>query len=321
MSATGSERLRAQAAAGLADGLPPDAVTARLAATADDTVRAALAAAEAELGPPPAPYAWLALGSHGRREPSLASDQDHALVLGDDAPAAYEHAQVLATRVADALTALGLPPCTGGYMAGRWCHTMPEWQRIVRRWVSVPEPQAVVEAEVFLDLRAVAGGLDVTPLTDALTAGGRHQLFLTHLARATARFEPPRVPFGRLRHDHEGRVDLKHDGISAVVLVARLNAIAAGSGARSTPDRLDAAVAGGTMSPSSAARCAWAFRFMSRLRLRAQLRALDRGEPPGHSVLLRELNPTERAALHRAYDVVRDAVSTTALHHRADVLG
>src|SRR5690606_32265547 len=116
-------------------------------ATAEDVGRVATALtdavtvrvlelAEAELGPAPAPWAWVALGSAAREELTLRGDQDHAMVLADEADPEDPWWGAVAERVTDALEACGLERCDGDVMATnpRWRKRVQDWQVQFARW-------------------------------------------------------------------------------------------------------------------------------------------------------------------------------------------
>lgn len=106
------------------------------------TSRLLLLAAE-RLGPPPYAYAWLALGSHGRGEQLLSSDQDSALTYGGPRLAPGDpdvYFGQLAERVVDGLALAGIPRCAGGYMATEWRHPLETLTGQFERWVNDPRP-------------------------------------------------------------------------------------------------------------------------------------------------------------------------------------
>jgi len=272
-------------------------------------VRRLIELSRAELGPPPCPYAWLAIGSGGRMEQSLYTDQDHAIVYADQLAAA-DYFGALAGRVTAGLAAAGLHRCPGGYMADRWHLPLTRCRELFRSWVDLPEPPALVEAELFMDFRRVDGELDPAPLDAVLRKGSRVPQFLVGMARAAVRFPPPLRFTGRIRDEH-GEVDLKRAGLAGVVLLARLYALLAGSMARSTPDRLAAACSAGTLSDEGAAALAEAYRFLAEVRMRAQLREVAAGNEPTNRVRLADLTPEERNRLRCALKTVRQLQRAT----------
>ena len=306
-----AHEIAATAEALFAGGVEPGRI-ARVIASLDDALTGKLLQlAEAELGPPPCPYAWLVLGSEGRMEQVLLSDQDNALVYLEDTAEARAYFEMLAGRVVAGLLQAGFPPCPGGYMATNWCRPLAAWQDIFRQWIQTPEAQALLEAEVFLDFRHVHGELSPAPLNQILLTGAGRQLFLVQLARAATKFSPPLGPFGRIRTDG-GSVDLKRGGIAAIVLLARLYALAARSLARSTLERLEAAAQAGTLSRGGAEALADAFRYLTHLRLREQLRRLAAGGQPDNRVPFGGLSPLEQRRLRDALRTVVELQRATA---------
>jgi CBS domain-containing protein len=304
-----AEGIAATAESLLAGGLEPVRIARVIASLNDALTRRLVHLAEAELGEPPCDYAWLALGSEGRMEQVLLSDQDNALAFADASEEARRYFEALAERVVGGLLRAGFPPCPGGYMATNWSLSLDEWRRRFGGWVAVPGPQALLEAEVFLDFRPVSGELSLAPLDEALLEGGRRPLFLAQFARVATKFAPPVGRLGRIR-SIGGQVDLKRGGIAAIVLLARLHALAAGSTARSTLERLRHAAAGGALSTQASDELADAFRLLMRIRLREQLRMRAAGRAPEDRVPLGDLSPLERRWL-------RDALQTVALAQRS----
>jgi CBS domain-containing protein len=305
-----AEMVEAQVAAGV-EAAEVGRIVSRLS---DALVRRLLRAAEAALGPPPCPYAWIVLGSEGRREQALLTDQDNALVYAEESAVAATYFAALAERGVAGLLAASFPPCPGGYMATNWHRPVAAWVELFRGVVARPEPAALVQAATFFDFRAVAGDLALDPLEEEVRRAGREGIFLAHLARAALGFTPP---LGLLRHirAEEGGVDLKRGGIAPIVALARVYALEAGSPARPTLERLAAAARAGTLSGEGAATLAEAFRFLLRLRLEGQLRALRAGEPPGNRVRLEELSPLERVHLKEVFLALREIQEATALRY------
>ncbi|WP_105318223.1 DUF294 nucleotidyltransferase-like domain-containing protein [Thermus tenuipuniceus] len=275
----------------------------------DALIRRLVREAEAALGPPPVAYAFLVFGSEGRREQALLTDQDNALVLEGKGHEAYF--QALGERVVGGLIRAGIPECKGGYMATRWRKTLGEWQETFRRWMEAPEPQALLETQIFFDLRKAAGSLSLRPLEETILEGSRKGIFLYHLAQASLEFRPPLGLFGRVRTE-EGFVDLKRHAIAPIVALARLYALMAGSLAKGTVERLKVAAEGGTLSPEGAERLEEAFRFFFSLRLKHQLKALEQGGEVSNRVLWSSLSPGERRKALEGFRAIAEIQESTA---------
>lgn len=299
--------LREATAELLDSGADPLDVTQSVAAVNDALTTRLLRLAESRLGEPPYAYSWLALGSHGRGEQVLSSDQDSALAYGgprrrDTDADAYFGA--LASTVVDGLARAGIPRCTGGFMATTWRRPLDDYVVSFSRWVDSPVPAELLQAEVFLDVRPVHGDLDVGRLHGILEAGGRRGGFMLQMARAAVTFRPPMVIGRHVRTEH-GNLDVKRSGTAAIVLLARLYALAAGSAARTTPLRLEAAREAGTLSVSGVESLLDAYRLLTGLRLRHQVDQAAAGVVPDNLVALARLSPSDRRRLLAALRTVR----------------
>lgn len=289
-------------------------VTQAVAHANDVLTSRLLTLAEERLGPPPYAYSWLALGSHGRGEQVLSSDQDSALTFGGPRLGPGEpddYFARLAEPVVEGLATAGIPRCTGGYMATEWRQPLATLTGYFERWVDDPLPSALLKAEIFLDVRPVHGDLDVSRLDEILVAGGRRGTFLKHMAAATVTFRPPVVILGHLHTDH-GWLDIKKSGTAAIVLLARLYALAAGTNARTTELRLRAAGAAGTLSRDGVEQLVTAYRTLTGLRLRHQVEQVQRGEPVDNRVRVGDLSSADRRAVREAIRTVRVMQEITA---------
>src|SRR5215218_8319802 len=167
-------------------GSPAGQVT-RFLASAHDALYVRVARdGEAALGPPPCPYALLVLGSGARREPTLGSDQDHALVLADDAPPGADGwFAALAEHLAATLERCGLVRCPGNIMATNPARRVPlgAWQEQFIRWMEEPEEDAVLAAATYFDAE--------TPLRRIAGQAAGNRRFLGRLAVAALWRRPP----------------------------------------------------------------------------------------------------------------------------------
>jgi CBS domain-containing protein len=300
----------------LEGGLEANTIAGFVGRLGDALLRRILSWAEADLGPAPAPYAWLEFGSEGRMEQTLLTDQDNALVYGDDGAARRDWFQGLAERVGTDLVAAGFPECPGGYMARNWNGPLAEWTERFRGWMEVPNPEALLVASIFFDFRRVGGTLDLEPLETTLMTARHKTRFLRLFAGASMEYHPPPRFLLRLRGD-SSVIDLKAHGVSPIVFLARCFGLEAGTRGRSTAERLDAAARAGLIDEEQRATLLEALRFVLGLRLRRQLEALSRGTPMTPKVALSELGAIERTRLSEAFRAVGSWHELAKHHYQA----
>jgi CBS domain-containing protein len=297
--------VKEMASALLSGGLDALVIAGFVSRLNDALVKRILSWAEEELGPPPAPYAWVVLGSEGRMEQTLLTDQDNAIVFADEGSSRREWYQALAERANRDLLAAGFPECPGGYMARQWQGPLSEWKARFTGWTDVPNPKALLEASIFFDFRRVHGELDLGPLEEVLAASHRKVPFLRLMAATALEFHPPPMLLLRLKGG-SSVVDLKKHGISPVVFLARTLALSVGSPARGTLERLAAAAREHGMDADHVGTIGEAYRFVVGLRLRLQLRQLQAGEAPANAVHLSDLSAIERSRLKDSLRAIKD---------------
>lgn len=276
-----------------------DAVTLRLIALLESTEGIRL----------PDGATYLALGSEGRGDQTLRTDQDSAIVFNDDLPAdKLSDIERFATRLVDALEEIGAPRCIGNIMASnpQWRHSLSEWKRLLDQWITVPTPEHTLNFGTFQDLRALHGDktLEKQLRDHILTAVRRPSLFFPHMALHALRFPPPLTMFGRIRversGEHRGKVNLKKAGIFAVTVGASLLLLETGSIGGNTWEKFERLEKRGVFAPGDLETLEGAFTFLVQLRLRWQLRELAAtGELTNH-VALRSMTGKERYQLRQA---------------------
>lgn len=314
-----------------AQGLPATRIARIIAGINDRLVAHLLKLAESELGPPPVPYCWLALGSEGRREQALSTDQDNAIVFADP-PGDRETVEAYFARLGEwmekGLDASGFPLCPGRVMAGQpeWRRSLSSWLEVIRGWISLPEPKHLLALGELLDLRAVAGDFSLAERmveTIHLTAKDYRGLFPI-IAKSALRNHPPLGFFGRLvvsrSGEHAHTLDLKGQGTALVAEAARAFALDAGSRATNSLERLEAAREKGLVSAGLVEEVREGYEFLMTLRLRCQLRALGVGRPPENWVEPRELTPRERHHLKDAFRAVRGFQDVLAATYQTHLL-
>ena len=268
----------------------------------------------------------LVMGSEGRNEQIVRTDQDNALLLRDGTDAAgLAEAEAAARRFNDALAGFGWPPCPGGVMLTNplWRRTLAEFRESLADWVHGHEADGVLRLAIFVDAAAVAGDA-------ALLHGARRQLdrlmvdndaFFARFAAAADRFPDPGSWWRRLTGQaDEQPLDLKKIGIFPIVHGVRALALQQGLHATATAERVRLLAAARRLDADLARDLLDALRALMALRLDRQLRRRRDGAPSDNLLLPSALATLERNQLHGAVAIVRRFRQFLRLHFRLDSL-
>ena len=273
-------------------------------------------------GTPPVPFAWILLGSEGRREQTFRTDQDNALAYArpdkpkEQAEAAAYFAD-LSEAVIDHLERCGFPRCPGDMMASnpRWRKTEQDWQTYFLDLIQRPEPDHLLHATIFFDLRHGFGDPRMCDRLRATIASHAPQsgVFLKLLARDCLRQNPPLTFFKNFMVEkdgrHKNRLDLKKRGIMPFVDFSRLTALAAGVHRTNTLDRLRAVHDKGVISSQLFNEIREAYAFITQIRMVHQLRCMEQDREPDNYLDPSRLTELEKRTLKQAFAVLGEMQS------------
>ena len=270
-------------------------------------------------------FAFVVMGSEGRGEQTLATDQDNA-ILYDDALDADTVARLEAFSIdlIDSLIAIGVPPCKGGIMAknAAWRRSVSDWKNELGNWFTKPTPEHVMYGSMFFDLRTLVGN---PAFEDELKnfmyreAAGQAN-FLTRMAENMTHFKPPLGWFGRINTEKSGTsrgmIEVKKAGIFAFTDGIKALALANRMLEGNTFDRLDHLVNAGVVPAKEAREWVPAFDFLVRMRLRGQVAALEAGQAPHNYVALDQLTRMEQSEMRAALETVARFQQFVAHHFK-----
>ncbi|MGB0523464.1 MAG: DUF294 nucleotidyltransferase-like domain-containing protein [Flammeovirgaceae bacterium] len=176
-------------------------------------------------------FCWLSLGSEGREEQLLRTDQDNAIIYADELSEHHKkHLLTLAERVNDLLMQCGFEECPANIMARNpaQCLSLSEWKERFSNWMLKPDPKALMNATIFFDFRPIWGETTlVESLRDFLKETLKSDaIFLNHLA-ANALSNPPPLSFFKSmvvekNGEHKNEFDIKKRAMMPLVDAARL---------------------------------------------------------------------------------------------------
>jgi CBS domain-containing protein len=268
-------------------------------------------------GPPPVEFAWLWLGSHGRREAAPSSDIDSGLVWedgGGESARAYMFG--LAEQLGGLLAATGFKSDPHGVTSSSpiMAHPLGEWRETVDRWLDNPTEETVMALSILLDGRGIEGqnrAFGVLSAAQGAKTRPRMRRLLLMLALAS---KPP-TGFRRdivveQSGEHRGSFDIKRGGLLPIVGLARYAGLAAGASSTSTVSRLRAAGAAGVLPESDARTLEEAWRLMTELRMEHQVGQLEAGTSPDDYVDPNALDALTRRHLREAFRLVASTQKT-----------
>ncbi|CAB1058863.1 Predicted signal-transduction protein containing cAMP-binding and CBS domains [Olavius sp. associated proteobacterium Delta 1] len=211
-------------------------VTRFLTTVSDAILQKLIGFAIDEMGPPPARFVFMILGSEGRKEQTLKTDQDNAIIIEDLPAKAAQEAMGyflnFSEKVCGWLDEVGYDFCKGGVMAKnrQWCQPLKVWKNYFKQWIHTAEPEALLQASIFFDFRGAYGETD---LIDELRDDLFKSLvgwpgFFRHLAENAVFFTPP-IGFFRnflveSKGEHRDSFDIKA-AMRPVVDYARIYAL------------------------------------------------------------------------------------------------
>ncbi|MGZ8409558.1 MAG: putative nucleotidyltransferase substrate binding domain-containing protein [Hyphomicrobium sp.] len=268
----------------------------------------------------------IVMGSEGRGEQLLRTDQDNGIIFRDERPPPAEFQQV-AQAFPQSLIKLGYPPCTGNVMTSNpeWAKPLSAFREDMFRWVHQPSPEGFMALAIFFDARAVAGDENLLLLLKNYLTQLIHsqQTIVRHFARVILAFPTPLGLFNRFvlgKETHAGALDIKKGGIFPVVHGVRTLALEHGLTETNTIGRLQILSGQPPLGREFTADLIEAFDFMSMLRLRAQLKQLEEGAATSNSVRPSRLNRLDRSLLRNSLGVVKEFKSLVTLHFHLDSL-
>jgi PAS domain S-box-containing protein len=291
----------------------PRHVTNMLASICDSATERLVQLAIDELGTPPADFALIAMGSQGRQEQTLVTDQDNGIIYASTLEADPEQVNAyflrLGSLVSEGLNRAGYPLCRGGVMASqaRWCRSLPDWISGFDEWIHKSEPQEIIDLSIFFDFRTVFGASDLThELRHAIhTTLANEPAFFHHFAQNALLFKPPFRLLGNLylsggATEHAWEINLK-DAMMPMVSFARLYALRHQVNQTHTLERIEALTERNIILPASRDEIIAAYDFLMQLRLQNQIVAIQAGQPPSNIVHPGKLGYIQQELLKQAF--------------------
>lgn len=270
-----------------------------------------------ELDPPPVKFAFMVMGSEGRREQTLKTDQDNAIVF-DDISGKQHLKRVMAyfrnfaDRVCGLLDRAGYDFCKGDVMAKnpRWCQPISVWKNYFHTWIHTAEAKDLLDSSIFFDFRSGYGDTGLVEelrgsLFDSLTGWTG---FFRHLTENALHFKPPLGFFRNFvvesKGEHRDSLDLK-SAMMPIVDIVRIYALKHRIEATNTMERLTRLHQAGALSPETFNELDLAYGFLMQMRFSRQVNAVIwENCAPDNYINPKKLSPVERTMLKEIFKLI-----------------
>ena len=259
------------------------------------------------------------LGSEGRGEQILKTDQDNGVIFEDGFEPKDQEAITL--KFTETLDAIGFPRCKGNVMVinPKWAKSANKYKDDIRRWITSPSSDDFMDMAIFYDTFAVAGKISIfKELRDYLMEQiKQHKAFLPHFARSIESFESPLGLFSRFVSSdagHKNEIDIKKGALFALIHGVRALALEHGIHKTNTTERIKVLNDIGYMSKEDAEDLLEALEIINTLRLHAQLEKLEKEKEIDNYISLTTLSKLERDVLKEALKTVEEFKKRVSYH-------
>ncbi|WP_323594366.1 DUF294 nucleotidyltransferase-like domain-containing protein [Aliarcobacter butzleri] len=246
----------------------------------------------------------IVMGSEGRNEQIIKTDQDNALVIknGIDVEQYRPYMQQLTNHLVD----LGYPPCEGNIMVSNpyWCKTADEYKTDITKWINSPDMKSYLDLAIFIDAFAVAGDKELLiNLKEYLYNKIQSKdIFMAYFAKSTLAFDTPTTFSSFMAKDD--LINIKKAAIFPIVQGIRSLALKEKIKETTTIKRIKILEARNILEKTKAAELIEAFEIASTLRLKNQLDCIQEGVPLTNEINTNDLGKIERDLLKESFKIV-----------------
>jgi CBS domain-containing protein len=265
-----------------------------------------------ELGAPPARFVFMLMGSEGRKEQTLKTDQDNAIIY-EDVPTGRNKVRDYFLKfgeiASNLLNQAGYDYCQGDVMSKnpKWCQPLSVWKKYFSDWIHAAEPEDLLQASIFFDFRGGFGDLDFTvKLREHLFASlGGWSGFLWHLTENALHYKPPLGFFRNFvvepKGAHRDAFDIK-GAIMPIVDFARVYALKHRIEETNTWERIHRLRLKQVLSQKESEELERAYSFLMQLRFGRQVEAvIEKNSKPDNYINPKKLTDIEQTTLKQIF--------------------
>lgn len=253
------------------------------------------------------------MGSEGRGEQILRTDQDNALIIDDACTLDEKTIQEFTQTFAETLVDFGFPRCKGNIMVSNpyWCRKKSDFKDLIYSWINETNPDNLLNTAIFFDSTCVSGNKKLlSDLKEYLfNAGGNSQTFNSNFAKVITNFDVPLGFFDGFVVDsknspHKTELNIKKGGIFIIVHGIRALCLEKHIFKTNTTKRIKALLEIGVFDDETAQELIMAFNFLSKLKLKFNLEKLDKREKIDNYLNPNSLNSMEKDLLKDSFKIV-----------------
>jgi CBS domain-containing protein len=286
-----------------------------------------------EIGQPPAKFVFMVLGSEGRKEQTLKTDQDNAIIYEDKANEQRELVREYFLKFADIVSGrlndIGFSFCSGGFMAKNheWTHSLSYWKRNYASWIEASMAETAIKFSTFFDCRFLYGEAaimdELKNFLDEELQKPLEKLFY-FMAKNALQYEPPLTFFKNIRTTTIGTqevFDIKK-AMTPIVDLVRVYALQNRIFEVNTGERLKALKEKGIFTETSFNELIQSYYFLMSMRLKNQANQIinDKKEPDNY-IDLNKLTKIEQGTLVEIFKTIANFQSRIRIYFTNNLFG
>lgn len=268
-----------------------------------------------ELGEPPVDFSFVSLGSEGRQEQTLLTDQDNAIIFDDssenDMLKIRNYFARYAERMNYMLDSVGFSYCKGNIMAKNplWNQPIHQWKKYFYNWITLPEPKNLMDVSIFFDMRLSVGNNKlVKELLEFVRATiNNNPNFLTIMARTGLSYKTHLSFFGKLQtestNEYSNSLNIK-EAIRLIVNLVRLYSMKFNISETNTLKRIKSIYQKNGISEELFRDLLFTYEFLVNLQIKNHIKNIKRNSKPTNYVNIDELSSIETNILKSIFSRV-----------------
>jgi len=299
-------------------GVKTESITRVISNITDNINRRIIELVIEKEGKPPCEFCFIAMGSQGRSEQTLVTDQDNGIIIDNSCSGkadAVNYFVKLGKKINDGLNRVGYNYCHGNFMAGNpeWSLTLSKWKELFSGWINNSDPQSLLDVSIFFDFRSIYGDVRLADeLRKHINYISRDKaVFFYHLSQTVTKHKPPVGIFGQIIGEHDSSdsniVDTKRL-LLPVTGFARIFALKMMIGETNTLARLESLRGADGMPDSFLDETIQAYNMLMTSRLSQQAKQVMQGETPGNTIDVNKLTDIEKSTLKKVLSVITEII-------------